>query len=108
MTFAQSIITIVVIVLGTMITRFLPFLLFPSAEKTPKFIRYLGDVLPYAAMGLLVVYCLKDVSLINAPYGIPEILSILIVVLLHKWKENMLLSIGIGTLFYMILMQTIS
>lgn len=107
MTLTQSILTIGIVVLGTMITRFLPFLLFPSAEKTPKFIRYLGDVLPYSAMGLLVIYCLKDVAIESAPYGIPELLSILIVVLLHKWKENMLLSIGIGTIFYMFLVQVI-
>lgn len=107
MTLSQSIITILAVIIGTMITRFLPFVLFPSKEKTPAYITYLGNVLPYAAMGLLVVYCLKDVTLTSTPYGIPETLGILVVVVLHKWKSNMLLSIGVGTIFYMFLVQMV-
>ena len=90
-----------------MITRFLPFVLFPAGKKTPKYIEYLGKSLPYATMGLLVVYCLKGVSLTAAPFGAPEILAIVAIILLHNWKRNSLLSIGAGTVFYMILVQVV-
>lgn len=96
-----------VIALGTMFTRFTPFLLFPEKKEPPKVILYLGSVLPSAMMGLLVVYCLKNVSLISAPYGIPEALAILLIIILHKWKHNTLLSIAGGTILYMILVQCV-
>ena len=90
--------------LGTMVTRFLPILIFPEGKEPPEFIQYLGKVLPYAVIGLLVIYCLKDVPG-SGTYGIPEFLAIVFIVLLHRWKKNILLSIGGGTVFYMLLVQ---
>ena len=107
MTTTQAIIMIAAVVLGTMTTRFLPFFIFPAHKPTPAYIIYLGKVLPYAVIGLLVVYCLKDVSFTAAPYGLAEGLSILLIVLLHCWKRNMLISIAGGTLLYMFLVQSI-
>ena len=98
---------IAVAALVTMSTRFLPFLIFGEKRKTPELILYLGKVLPCAIMGMLVVYCLKDVAPLAYPYGIPELLGIVFVALLHLWKRNSLLSIGAGTVFYMILVQVI-
>lgn len=98
---------IVVATLVTMATRFLPFLVFGNGRKTPDIIVYLGKVLPYAIMGMLVVYCLKDATFLSAPYGIPELLGCAAVALLHIWKRNTLLSIGVGTVFYMVLVQLI-
>ena len=105
MTLSQRILTIAVIVLGTMLTRFLPFLLFPAGKPTPKAVHYLGSVLPGAVFGLLVVYCLKNVSLFTGSHGLPELISIALVVLLHLWKRQMLLSIAGGTACYMRLVQ---
>lgn len=107
MTFFQRLITIGMVVLGTVFTRFLPFLLFPAGNPTPKYIQYLGKVLPSAVFGLLVVYCLKNVSVFSGSHGIPEALSIALVVALHLWKRQMLLSIAGGTLCYMLLVQFI-
>ena len=107
MTVAQQIITIAVIALGTMLTRFLPFLLFPAGRPTPKYIRYLGKYLPAAVFGLLVIYCLKDVNLLSGSHGIPELIYIAVVVALHLWKRQMLLSIAGGTVCYMLLVQLV-
>lgn len=90
--------------LGTMVTRFLPFLIFPEGKEPPEFIQYLGKVLPYAVIGLLVIYCLKDVPG-SGTYGIPEFFAIAFIVFLHRWKKSILLSIGGGTVFYMLLVQ---
>lgn len=98
---------IVVMTLVTMATRFLPFLIFGENRKTPPLITYLGKVLPCAVMGLLVVYCLKDTSFLSAPFGLPELIGIAIVALLHLWKRNSLLSIGAGTVCYMLLVQLV-
>lgn len=106
MTLTQQIITIAVVVLGTMTTRFLPFIIFPEGKKPPAVITYLGTVLPYAVIGLLVVFCLKDVPG-SGYYGLPELLAILFIVVLHKWKKSTLLSIGGGTVLYMVLVQTV-
>lgn len=105
MTITEQIITIGMVILGTAITRFLPFLLFPADKPTPKYIQYLGKVLPSAVFGLLVIYCLKNVSLFEGSHGIPELVSILVVILLHLWKRQMLLSIAGGTICYMLLVQ---
>lgn len=105
MTLTQQIITIAAVVFGIMLTRFLPFLLFPAGRPTPKYIQYLGKVLPSAVFGMLVIYCLKDVSLISGSHGIPELLAVLAVTVLHLWKRQMLLSIAGGTIFYMVLLQ---
>ncbi len=106
MTEVQSAVTIDAVVLGTIATRFLPFLVFPKGKTPPKFVQYLGKVLPCAAIGLLVVYCFKDIAS-SGTYGIPEILSVLLIIVLHKWKKNTLLSIGGGTALYMLLVQTV-
>jgi len=102
LTTGQSLIMVFVIALTTILTRALPFLLFPQNKETPKYIRYLGRVLPCAIIGMLIIYCLKNVS---APFGIPELISVAAVVLLHKWKHSTLLSIGGGTVLYMLLIQ---
>ncbi len=98
---------IAVIALVTAALRFLPFWIFRNNRETPPLISYLGQVLPYAIMGMLVVYCLKDISFTRAPFGIPEILGCAVVALLHIWKRNTLLSIGAGTVCYMLLVQFI-
>ncbi|MCI5869996.1 MAG: branched-chain amino acid transporter permease [Dorea sp.] len=105
MTLTEQMITIFMVVLGTMLTRFLPFLLFPADKPTPKYVQYLGNVLPAAVFGLLIVYCLKNVSLFSGSRGLPELISIAFVVGLHYWKRQMLLSIAGGTICYMLLVQ---
>ncbi|KSV57783.1 branched-chain amino acid transporter permease [Acetivibrio ethanolgignens] len=101
------VICIVIIAFVTMILRFLPFILLGNEKKTPKSINYLGKVLPYAIMGMLVVYCLKGIRITKYPYGIPEVVSCIIVAGIHIWKRNTLLSIMAGTVFYMILIQSV-
>ena len=96
---------IAVIALVTAALRFLPFLLFGENRQTPPLVTYLGRVLPYAIMGMLVIYCLKGVSLTASPYGIPEAIACSVVVALHAWKRSTLLSIGAGTVCYMLLVQ---
>ncbi|MBO5935591.1 MAG: branched-chain amino acid transporter permease [Clostridia bacterium] len=105
MTLTQQIITISMVILATVITRFLPFIVFPSGKETPKFIKYLGKVLPAAVFGLLVVYCLKNVTIIGGSHGIPELIAIVCIVAIHLWKRQMLLSIATGTVVYMLLVQ---
>lgn len=107
MTVLQKIIIIAMAALATMATRFLPFIAFPSNKKTPGFIQYLGKVLPAAVFGLLVVYCLKGVSIFHGSHGIPEMIAIAVTAGLHLWKRQMLLSMAGGTICYMILVQTI-
>lgn len=107
MTLTQQIITIALCVLGTMLTRFLPFLIFSSKKPTPEYIQYLGRALPLAIFGMLVVYCLKDVSIAGGSHGIPEAIAITVTVLLHRWKKQMLFSIAGGTVCYMSLIQLV-
>lgn len=107
MTLSQQIITILLCVLGTMATRFLPFVIFSGQRPVPKYIQYLGKALPAATFGMLVVYCLRNVNLLTGSRGIPELLSIGAVVLLHLRKRQMLLSIAGGTVCYMLLVQFI-
>lgn len=107
MTLTQQIITVAMVVLGTAATRFLPFLVFPAGKPTPKYIQYLDKVLPAAVFGLLVIYCLKDVDILGGSHGIPELISIVLVIVLHVWKRQMLLSIAGGTVCYMFLVQAI-
>ncbi len=94
-----------VVVLGTQLTRVLPFLIFPENKEIPKYVKYLADILPFTIIGMLVVYCLKDISFLQSPYAIPEAISLLVIALLHVWKKNTLLSIGGGSLLYMVLVQ---
>ena len=107
MTLTQQLITIGVVVLGTMTTRFLPFLLFPAGEPTPKYIQYLGSVLPAAVFGLLIVYCLKSVTPFAGSRGIPEAIAVAVTAGLHLWRRNTLLSILAGTACYMALVQLV-
>lgn len=97
-------ILIAVMALVTMILRFLPFMIFRDKE-TPEYINFLGKYLPYSIMGMLVVYCLKDVSITSSPFGIPELISVVLVAVLHFWKRNTLVSIVSGTVCYMLLIQ---
>lgn len=105
MTLTQQIITVAMVVLATMLTRFLPFLIFPAGRPMPKYIQYLGKALPPAVFGLLIIYCLKNVSLFTGSRGVPELIAIVLVIVLHLWKRQMLLSIAGGTICYMLLVQ---
>ena len=107
MTLVQQIITVAMVVLATMLTRFLPFLLFPAGKPTPSYVRYLGKALPAAVFGMLVVYCLRNVDVLGGSHGLPEGIAIVVVALLHLWKKQMLLSIAGGTLCYMLLVQLV-
>ncbi|NCB32190.1 MAG: branched-chain amino acid transporter AzlD [Clostridia bacterium] len=103
----EIVVTILAVALGAMLTRFAPFILFPEHKKPPQAVLYLGRALPPAMMGLLVVYCLKSVSVQLPPHGLPELLAIALTVLMHLWKRNTLLSIGAGTALYMLLVQVV-
>ena len=106
MTAVQMGLTIAVCTAATMLTRFLPFLIFSSKEQQPpEVVRYLGRVLPPAVMGLLVVYCLKDVAWLSGAHGAPELISIALTAGLHVWRRNTLVSIAAGTVCYMLLVQ---
>ena len=107
MTLTQQIITIALVAIATMLTRFLPFIIFPAGRETPKFIQYLGKALPAAVFGMLIIYCLKNVSIFEGSHGIPELISIAVVIGLHLWKRKMLLSIAAGTILYMLLVQIV-
>ena len=96
---------VAVIALVTIALRFLPFWVFGENRKTPDLLAYLGRVLPCAIMGMLVIYCLKDISLTAVPFGLPQLISCVLVAGLHVWKRNTLLSIAGGTVCYMLLIQ---
>jgi len=103
----QLCLTVAVMALVTFLTRALPFLLFPAGKRTPQFVVYLGAVLPCAVIGMLVVYCFKAVSVTAWPHGMPEVIAGAFVVVMHKWKHNLFLSIGGGTGLYMVLVQLV-
>lgn len=107
MTTTQQIITISMAVLATVLTRFLPFIIFPAGKEMPEIVKYLGKVLPAAVFGFLVVFCLKNVEILGGTHGIPELIAVAVVVLLHLWKRQMLLSILGGTVIYMLLVQLV-
>ena len=102
-----QLLTILLCALATILTRFLPFLIFSEKRKTPPFIQYLGRALPAAIFGMLVVYCLKNVTPLEGSRGIPEALALLATVALHKWKHQTLLSIAGGPLCYVLLVQLV-
>lgn len=102
-----SLLIILVVAATTFATRLVPFLLFPKGREIPGIIQYLGRVLTPAVIGMLVIYCLKSVSLISAPHGIPELIAVAVTAGLHVWKRNNLLSIGVGTVLYMFLIQAV-
>lgn len=103
----NGILLVAVVSFVTIALRFLPFLIFGSKRKTPEYILFLGRVLPFAIMGMLVVYCLKHVSFGSIDSFLPEVISVILVVLLHLWKHSTLLSVGGGTLCYMLLVQLV-
>lgn len=105
MTFTEQIITIATVVAGTMITRFLPFILFPANKKTPPLVAFLGKVLPTAVMGMLVVYSLKDTQILSGSHGVPEAIAVALTVILQATLRNLLLTIAAGTIGYMLLLQ---
>ena len=105
MTLTQQIITIGLCILGTMLTRFLPFLIFRENRKTPEVIQYIGKYLPAAVFGMLVVYCLLIVSIVSGSHVLPELSAILVTCGLHLWKRQILLSIAGGTVCYMLLLH---
>ena len=102
----HAIILIAVMAVITFALRALPFLIFGKRE-TPKFIVYLGKVLPYAMMGMLVVFCFKGVKITQYPYGLPELIAGTVTVVLHAWRRNTLISILCGTVSYMLLVQLV-
>lgn len=103
--FWRSLVIILLVALTTLSTRAIPFILFPEGKEIPKAVQYLGKVLPPAVIGMLVVYCFKSMDITSAPFGLPEIIAGVVVALLHVWKRNNLLSIGVGTVLYMVLVQ---
>ena len=105
--FWWSVAIIAVAAVTTAATRFAPFLLFDRGGEPPKWIKYLGSVLPAALMSVLLVYCLKDVNVLTGSHGIPELIGIAAAVGLHIWRGNVLLSIGVSTVLYMVLVQTV-
>ena len=107
MTLTQQFIIIGLCAVATMRTRFLPFLVFSGDREAPKLVKYIGKALPGAIFGMLVVYCLKGVSVISFSYGLPELIAICVVVLIHLWQRKMLLSIATGTVVYMLLVQLV-
>ena len=107
MSFFQHLAILLLAIISTQLTRFLPFLIFNGKRPTPAYVRYLGKALPAAIFGMLVVYCLKNVSILTGSHGIPELIAIVVTAGLHLWKRSMLLSIAGGTVCYMILVQMI-
>ncbi|MBQ6500748.1 MAG: AzlD domain-containing protein [Mogibacterium sp.] len=105
--YRHAMIVIVVMGLGVLATRIVPVLIFGRGEKVPEFILYLGRVVPYTAMGLLIVYCLRDVPVFEAPHGLPELIALSAVAATYIWKRNTILSVVIGTALYMFLVQSI-
>jgi len=103
----HAMIVIAVMGLAVLATRIVPVLIFGRGGKVPEFILYLGRVVPYTAMGLLIVYCLRDVPMLDAPHGLPEIIALAVVTGTYLWKRNTILSVVIGTALYMFLVQSI-
>jgi branched-subunit amino acid transport protein AzlD len=107
MTDMHALLMVLVMAGVTFLLRFLPFVIFPAGKETPEIIVYLSKALPCAIMGMLVVYCLKGVSIIEGSHGIPELIALAVVFVLHKWKHNSLLTISVSTIIYMILVQLV-
>ncbi len=103
----MSFLVILTVALTTLATRVVPFLIFPKGKEIPAVIQYLGKVLTPAVIGMLVVYCLKATPVMKAPHGLPEAIAVAVTAGLHVWKRNNLLSIGAGTILYMVLIQAV-
>lgn len=102
-----SLLIILIVAVTTFATRLVPFLIFPKGKEIPLVVQYLGKVLTPAVIGMLVVYCLKSTTVMESPYGIPELVAVVVTAVLHVWKRNNLLSIGTGTILYMFLIQVV-
>lgn len=102
-----SFLIISAVAVTTFATRVVPFLIFPKGKEIPPIIQYLGKVLTPAVIGMLVVYCLKSTPIIMEPHGVPEVIAVAVTAVLHIWKRNNLLSIGVGTVLYMVLIQMV-
>ena len=98
---------ILIMAVVTFCTRVVPFIFFGKDKSTPKYIEYIGNYLPPAVMAMLIIYCLRNIKLFMFPFGIPEVIGIIIVAILHIWKRNNLISILGGTVIYMIMVQWI-
>ena len=107
MSSAQVVVMIIIIAGVTYLTRSLPFLLFPAGKEAPSYVKYLGSVLPYATIAMLIIYCLKDIGPLEWPHGIPELISLAAVIVVQLKKHNILLSIAIGFAIYMVLIRTL-
>lgn len=105
MNWYNSLLIIIIVAVCTLMTRALPFMIFGGKREVPKVIRYLGNVLPPAIMAVLVVYCMKNVNFKSINNFVPELIASVVVIVLHIWKKNTLLSIGLGTACYMVLVQ---
>ncbi|MEE3419549.1 MAG: AzlD domain-containing protein [Lachnospiraceae bacterium] len=105
MTHMQMILTVAVVVAATMLTRFLPYMVFSEGREIPKIVRYLGKVLAPAVFGMLVVYCLKNVNFTGGTFGLPELISLAAITVLYVWKRDMLVPMAGGTILYMILIR---
>ena len=103
-----SFLIILAVALTTFATRVFPFLVFPRGKEIPDVVKYLGKVLTPAVIGMLVVYCLRSTMILAAPYGLPRAAAVIVTAALHVWKRNNLLSIGVGTVLYMLLIQCFS
>lgn len=103
----KSLLIIIVVAITTFATRAIPFVIFPKEKEIPDSVRYLGKVLPPAVIGMLIVYCFKSVNPLVYSHGIPELIAAVVVIVLHVWKRNNLLSIGVGTVLYMVLIQRV-
>ena len=103
----QGVITVLFVVIGTVLTRFVPFWLFPESKEPPRVVAYLGKVLPYAMGGLLIVYSLRNTTILTGSHGLPELIALAVTVITHLAKRSMSLSIAAGTIFYMLLVQLV-
>lgn len=107
LTTLEVLVVLFALVFGTLLTRLLAFVLFPENRRQPQVISFLSLTIPAAMMGLLVVFCLKSTTVLSYPYGLPELISVALIVALHLWRRNVLLSIAVGTLMYMFLVQAV-
>lgn len=103
----SSLVMIAAVAIATFSTRAASFLVFPKDKEVPPTVKYIGAILPPAVIGMLVVYCLKSTQILEYPYGAPELIACLVVIGLHAWRRNVLLSVGVGTVLYMVLVQAV-
>ncbi len=107
MDLTHQILTIAIVILALQLCRWVAFWAFPAHKPIPAYVQYLGKVLPASVFGMLVIYCYKNVDIFSQYHGIAEFLAGAVVLILHFWKKNMFLSIAVGTLLYMYLVQKV-